>query len=121
MFEDDLAEDIMTDDNISVRVRRRKLIVLGCDFAFLNGKMLTISHPVCAKAVQVERPPDHIPIDPSLVTQDVESLVKAEDSGDDKSYFEIFIKRSYRHIAAVIAEFERKQKKKLKKAVKKTL
>ena len=76
---------------------------------------------VCAKVIQVERPPDYTPIDPSLVSQDVESLAQAEASGDDKPYFEIFVQRSYPHISAVIAEFESKHKKKLKKAVKKTL
>ncbi|KAJ2926985.1 hypothetical protein H1R20_g10088, partial [Candolleomyces eurysporus] len=97
MFGDDLAEDILTDDTISLRVRR-----------------------LCAKAIQVQRPPDNISVISSLVSQDVESLVKAEDTGDDRPYFEIFVERPYPHIAAVIAEFEHKHKK-LKKAVKNTL
>jgi annexin A7/11 len=76
---------------------------------------------VCAKVIQVERPPDYAPLNQSLLSQDVESLAKAEASGDDKPYFEMFVQRSYPHIAAVIAQFESKHKKKLKKTVRKTL
>ncbi|TEB16534.1 Annexin, partial [Coprinellus micaceus] len=81
----------------------------------LSGKL----ERMFVMALNTQRTPDSVPVDPNQVNADVDALGVAAKKKEEMPFIEIFVNRSQPHLAAVITTFGQRNKS-LSKVIKRT-